>query len=277
MDNTLTYADLDWDILWQNSRGKKSWSSKGPAEWDKRASSFSSRNQSSPFVSLVLSRLPLNNDQTVLDIGAGPGTLSLPIARKVRSVTAVDYSAGMLAVLRDNAVRAGIDNIRTVQVSWEDDWSRLGIEQHDIAIASRSLAIADLKGALCKLNRYASDYVFIVDRISPTPFDPEAFQAIGRPFSPGPDYIYTLNMLYSMGIHPQVDILRLENTVNFNDLDEAFGSYSWMFKDLTEEEEALLRRYLADRATNRRDGQICIKRTNPPQWACIWWQKIARP
>lgn len=277
MDNTLTYADLDWDILWQNSRGKKSWSSKGPAEWDKRASSFSSRNQSSPFVSLVLSRLPLNNDQTVLDIGAGPGTLSLPIARKVRSVTAVDYSAGMLAALRDNAVRAGIDNIRTVQVSWEDDWSRLGIEQHDIAIASRSLAVADLKGALCKLNRFASDYVLIVDRISPTPFDPEAFQAIGRPFSPGPDYIYTLNMLYSMGIHPQVDILRLENTVNFNDLDEAFGSYSWMFKDLTEEEEALLRRYLAERATNRRDGQICIKRTNPPQWACIWWQKVARP
>ena len=277
MDNTLTYADLDWDILWKNSRNQKSWSSKGPEEWDKRASSFSSRNQPSPFVFLVMSRLPLNNDQTVLDIGAGPGTLSLPIASKVRSVTAIDYSAGMLAALRDNAMQAGIDNIRAVQVSWEDDWSLLGIEKHDIAIASRSLAVEDLKGALCKLNQYASDYVFIVDRISPTPFDPEAFQAIGRSFSPGPDYIYTLNMLYSMGIHPHVDILRFENTAIFNDLDEAFCSYSWMFKDLTQGEESLLRGYLADRATACLDGHICIERTNPPQWACIWWRRVARP
>jgi SAM-dependent methyltransferase len=234
------------------------------------------RNQSSPFVSLVLSRLPLNNDQTVLDIGAGPGTLSLPIARKVRSVTAVDYSAGMLAALKDNAMRTGIDNIRTVQVSWEDDWSRLGIEQHDIAIASRSLAVADLKGALCKLNRYASNYVFIVDRISPTPFDPEAFQAIGRPFSPGPDYIYTLNMLYSMGIHPQVDILRLENTVNFT------TSMKPLVRIL--DVQGSHRRggsappSVSCRQSHQPPGRADLHQAdNPPQWACIWWQKVARP
>ncbi len=273
MDSTLTYSDLDWDILWQNARKRKSWSSKGAEEWDKRAASFSSRNQSSSFVSLVLARLPLDNSLTVLDIGAGSGTLALPIAGKVKSVTALDYSTGMLAALKEQAALAGMDNIRTVHGSWQDDWSLFGIEQHDIAIASRSLGVVNLKGALYQLDRYASRYVFIVDRISPTPFDPEAFSVIGRPFNSGPDYIYILNTLYGMGIHPHVDILRLETTNKFASLDDAFRSYSWMFKDLSAQEESLLRGYLKGKSRACDDGHICIQRAAPPQWAFIWWEK----
>ena len=273
MDNTLTYADLDWDILWRNARKQKSWSSKGPEEWDKKAPSFSYRNQSTPFASLVLARLPLKQDTTVLDVGSGPGTLALPIAEKVRSVTAIDYSSVMLATLREKAALTAIDNIHTLQASWEDDWEHLGVGQHDIAIASRSLAVADLRDALCKLDRHATSSVFIVDRISPTPFDPEAFKAVDRPFNAGPDYIYTLNILYSLGIHPHVDILSLEKDSRFNDLEEAFRSYSWMFKDLSDREEILLRGYLANKSRSCGNGQISIERTQAPQWACIWWQK----
>lgn len=272
-NHTLTYSDLDWDLLWRNARGQKSWNSKGAEEWDKRAASFSSRNQSSAFVSLVLDRLPLDSSLTVLDIGAGPGTLALPIAARVKSVTALDFSSGMLAALGEQAARAGIDNIRCVHASWEDDWSHLGIDCHDIALASRSLGVADLKGALGQLNRYASRYVFIVDRISPTPFDPEAFAAVGRPFNPGPDYIYILNFLYSMGIHPHVDILRLEDTSRYADIDTAFSSYAWMFKDLSTEEESRLRRYLKWKSRTCDNGRISIQRQTPPQWALIWWEK----
>jgi len=273
MDSTLTYSDLDWDILWHNARAQKSWSSKGAEEWDKRAASFASRNHSSAFVSLVLARLPLDNSLTVLDIGAGPGTLTLPIAHKVKSVTALDYSSGMLASLKEQAAEARLDNICAVHGSWEDDWSLFGIQQHDITIASRSLGVAGLKAALHKLDHYASRSVFIIDRISPTPFDPEAFDALGRPFNPGPDYIYALNILYSMGIHPHVDILKLETANRFASLDEAFRSYSWMFKDLSAREEVLLRRYLEGRSQVYGDGYISIQRAVPPQWAFISWEK----
>ena len=273
MDSTLTYADLDWDTLWRNARIQKSWSNKGAEEWDKRAPSFSARNQSSPFVSLVLSRLPLTPAMTVLDVGSGPGTLALPIAGQVEAVTAIDYSSGMLTALQDNANQAEITNIRCVHGSWEDDWSALGIEPHEIAIASRSMSVADLRGALRQLDRYATRTICIVDRISPTPFDPGAFQAIDRPFNPGPDYIYTLNMLYSMGIHPHIDILQLENTCRFASLDDAFRSYSWMFQDLSPLEESRLRLYLEDNSRNCDDGQICLERKISPQWAFIRWDK----
>jgi SAM-dependent methyltransferase len=268
-----TLADIDWNLLWQNARKQKSWSSKGPADWDRKADSFASRNASSPYVSLFLERLPLTPDLTVLDVGSGPGTLSIPLAGLVRSVTAVDYSAGMLDALSRKAEENDIRNIRTIQGAWEDDWQQLDVGVHDIAIASRSLAVADLSLALRKLNDHARDYVFIADRISPTPFDPAAFAAIGRQFQSGPDYIYTVNTLYAMGIHPCIDILKLDRDNLFRDIDEALDSYAWMFKDLSPREKEALTGYVKSIVISAEGGQVTLRREHPPQWALIWWKK----
>ncbi len=266
-------ADIDWNLLWRNARQQKSWSSKGPADWDKKADSFASRNSNSPYISLLLKHLPLAPNLTVLDMGSGPGTLAIPLAGLVRSVTAVDYSAGMLEVLSRKASKADIHNIRTIRGAWEDDWQQLDIGIHDIAIASRSLAVADLSSALAKLNNHAREYVFIADRISPTPFDPLAFAAIGRQFQSGPDYIYTVNTLYAMGIHACIDILQLERDYVFHDMDEALQSYVWMFKDLSQDELAALRDYVSSRVILAEGSQVTIRREYPPRWALIWWKK----
>jgi len=272
-DPSPTFSDLDWDQLWRNARSRKTWGSSSAADWDKKAVSFASRNQSSPFVSQVLSHIPLTPSATVLDVGCGSGTLALPIAGQVRSVTAVDFSAGMLSALTELAAEADITNIRTIQASWEGDWPACGIGRHDIAIASRSLAVADLRAALQRLDDYAATYVFIVDRIAPTPFDPEAFAAVGRPFECGPDYIYALNTLYSMGIHANVDIISLDRETEFADLDDAMRSYQWMIRDMSPREESALRLHLAHKSRPGEDGRIIVDRGFRPQWACLWWDK----
>ncbi len=62
---------------------------------------------------------PLINPSDVwLDIGAGGGRLTLPIALAAREVIALDPSDGMLAVLREGMAEHGIDNIRIVQGRW---------------------------------------------------------------------------------------------------------------------------------------------------------------
>jgi hypothetical protein len=179
----------------------------------------------------------------------------------------------MLDLLNERAAEDGIDNIQTVQCAWEDDWADSHIEPHDITIAARSMGVEDLKSAIKKLEQYSKKHIFIADRIAPTPFDPEAFRAVDRPFQSGPDYIYTLNMLYSMGIHPDTRIIRLERELVFADFEDAFHSYSWMIKDLSVDEEGKLKEYVESIAERNEDGSILIRRNPPPQWVLVHWLK----
>jgi SAM-dependent methyltransferase len=267
------YADIDWTTLRANALAQKGWREKGPAEWDLKARSFAGRNKSAAYVDLVLSRLPLEPGFTVLDIGSGPGTLAIPLAKKVQSVTAIDFSRGMLDLLEEFAREEHLDNIHTVQCAWEDDWRAKGLRPHDIAIASRAMGVRDLRAALEKIDSYAGRYVFLTDRIGATPFEEGAFSALGRPFTPGPDYIYTLNTLYTMGIYPNVTVLQLERDVAYPSMAEAIRSYSWMFGEMTTEESLALERYLIGKIVLSESGGLTIRRDTVPRWALIWWAK----
>jgi SAM-dependent methyltransferase len=268
----MRYQDIDWDAMWLSSRAGKSWKKKKNSDWDKRAASFAQRNLDSPFVAQCLSRIQTEPEWTVLDVGSGPGTLAIPLANKVRRVTAVDYSAAMLGELDKRAREEGKDNITTVKGSWTDDWQALGIARHEVAIASRSLSVDDLKGALRKLNEYATRAVYVVDRVGAGPFDPDLFAAIGRDFDPGPDYIFTVNILYTLGIHARVDFISLDHKRTYGSREEALQSYRWMVDDLTAPEEERLAAYVDARLRRTADNSWQLARQTPPRWALIWWQ-----
>lgn len=269
----MRYEEIDWNRLWQEARQQKSWKKKKESDWDRRAAEFAARNIDSPYVAQFLEKIPLDPAWTALDAGCGPGTLSLPLARQIRQVTALDFSAAMLAELQQRARAAGLTNITTIQAAWEDDWEALGIPRHDVAIASRSLAVHDLAGALAKLNRWARKAVFLTDRVGAGPFDPELFAAIGRDFEPGPDYIYTVNLLYTMGIHARVDFITLTAARTYDSPEKAIQSLAWMVDGLSADETARLHAYVTSRLHRTADGQWELHRRVPPQWAFIWWQK----
>lgn len=269
-----TLFDIDWPLLRRNAMAKKGWQRKGPEEWDKKATSFSSRTKNNDYVDLFIDQLPLESSFTVLDIGSGPGTLALPIAKQVKKVTAIDFSSGMLEILNKHATEENIQNVTTLQCSWEDDWQKKEIHPHDIAIASRSVGVEDLEMALEKINMAAKRYVFISDRVGATPFEAEAFHFIGRKFESGPDYIYTLNILYSMGIYPNVTMLRPNPVTAYPSLETALDSYKWMFKDLSQKEEIALMEYVKKNIIRQgSDDSITVQRNSPVQWALIWWKK----
>jgi SAM-dependent methyltransferase len=265
------YEDIDWQLLWQQSRSRKSWKSKDAKEWSKKGKSFAGRVRESAFIDLFLKHIVLDQNMSILDIGCGPGTLAVPIARQVKRVTAIDYSEGMIELLRQEAGRQQVENIDAFTCAWEDNWSDFGITRHDIAIASRSMNIADLRSGLEKLNSYAAAKVYIVERIAPSPFDPDAFAAIGRPFNSGPDYIYTLNMLYTLGIHPHIEHIELNREQRFASIDRAMQNYRWMFKELTAEEERRLEKFLWKQIVRQETDHIIIKRNHPQRWVVISW------
>ena len=265
------YADIDWQLLWQQSRSAKSWKSKDAKDWDKKAEAFAGRTRESPYADLFLGHIELNPEFSVLDVGCGPGTLALPIAKQVRRVTAIDYSQGMLDLLNREAEEQGIDNVSTVHCGWEDEWSDFGVEPHDLVICSRSMNIPDLYGALLKLGRYATAAIHVAERIAPSPFDPNAFAALGREFSSGPDYIYTVNMLYQLGIHPRITKIELARDQHFASLEAALEGYAWMFKDLQSEERQLLEKYVKSRIVEQDGDHLVVRRDHAQRWALLSW------
>lgn len=263
------YQDINWTSLWQNSRRQKSWQSKTADDWSTKARSFASRNRSPAYANQFLKLCRPNPEARVLDVGCGPGTLSIPLAQATAAVTAIDYAAGMLDELNRAARQRNLVNIKSVCCAWEDHWPDQGITPHDIAIASRSMNIDNLERGIEKLIAHATERVFISERIEPSPFDPDAFQAIGRSFQSGPDYIYTFNTLYQMGIHPRVEHIVLAQELRFADMAEAFASYRWMFRDLLPQEQNALYQFLEERVIHKGKNQITIKRNHPQRWAVM--------
>ena len=80
----------------------------------------------------------------VLDIGCGPGTLSLPLARLGADVTSLDISSGMLDRLKD-AVKQESLPIDIIECSWwTADIDELGFRnEFDLVIASMTPGIRD--------------------------------------------------------------------------------------------------------------------------------------
>ncbi|MHB1183675.1 MAG: class I SAM-dependent methyltransferase [Desulfobulbia bacterium] len=269
----MRYQDIDWDTMWRESRAHKSWKKKKSSDWDQRAAGFAERNLDSPFVAQFLSRLQVEPEWSVLDVGCGPGTLAIPLARQVRRITALDYSAAMLDELGKRARQESLTNIRTIQGSWDDDWQKLSIARHDIAIASRSLSVDNLADALRKLNDWANKGVYLADRVGAGPFDPNLFAAIGRNFQPGPDYIFTVNILYTLGIHAHVDFITLDQQRTYGSREEALQSHRWMVDNLTRAEEAQLTAYVDARLSQLDENTWQFSRQTAPQWALIWWRK----
>jgi SAM-dependent methyltransferase len=65
-----------------------------------------------------LRRFGLDETATLVDLGAGTGALALAAASLCRRVVAVDVSAAMLDVTREEAARRGVTNLELVQAGF---------------------------------------------------------------------------------------------------------------------------------------------------------------
>ncbi len=272
-DEPIDVKTVDWNLAWQTRQASRSFSRRDARFWDKRAASFSKAASETEYADRFLSIMEPERCWTVLDMGCGSGTLAVPLAACVAQVTAVDFSAEMLSLVRARCAAGAIDNVTTLQGQWEDDWAELGIGTYDAAIASRSMVADDLKGSILKLDRAARRRVYVVTIVGDGPYERRLFEAIGRPLHLEPDYIYDYNLLYQMGIFANVTFINEKRRKAYESPEEAARRMEWMFNGLNNEEQKRLNAHLETYLVRGPDGKWRLPYECGIRWAVIWWEK----
>ena len=272
----------DWNDVWK-LRQQQHEASKIPNDpthnWDRKENAERyDRNAKAGYddrVRATIAALGVSHDLRVLDIGAGPGTLAIPLAPLAKEITAVEPGAGMVEILRNHADREGIRNITCVQKLWEDvDIVRDLAAPYDIVIASLSLTMYDIREALFKMDAAASGSVHLF-WFADMPFWEKMYADLmeplhGRPYYSGPKADCLFAVLYQMGIYPDVTMMPLEKEYRFTSREEMLAFFAKRFGAVTPEQAGVVDGYLG-RLMRTEGDAVVISGTST--LAHVWWRK----
>lgn len=212
----------------------------------------------------------------ILDVGAGPGTLAIPLSKIAAHVTAVEPSGGMLECLMENIKEEGISNITVVPKKWEDvNIAKDLCMPYDVVIGSYSLGFPDLREGLKKMDEVSSKYVYIfwfADMVSPWQKNySEIWEKLyGVPCSKSRKPNIIFNLLNQMGIYSNVEVTVEESVHRFPSIDEAVMDQKEGLNLTTVEQEEILRNYLASKLQYEYGSYVMREKSHR---AKIWWKK----
>lgn len=264
--------DIDWNSLWNDKLEAKHKEGKSK-DWNKAAVPYRKLAKKDNYNEKLLANLILDSEDSLLDIGCGEGSVTVPISKKVAKVTAIDSADKMLEILNERAEKENINNIKTIK----GDINEISLEKyghHDIILASRAInGMKNINEIFKNLNEIANKYVFL------TTFGPnnwkiekDFYKYINKEYQDAPLYTILVNILAEMDIYANVVNLDVGPIRTYKNIDEATNNGKWKLNHFTSEEQEKLIKYL--NITLEKDEKTGIL-SNPydkPDWVLIWWK-----
>ncbi len=263
----MEHININWNDewkhgmdLWLNSSGKSCkefWA-------DEKSAAVYSREHVEHHkkrIDRTLEGLDLTPRTRVLDIGAGPGNLAIPMASRVRSVTTVEPSSGMNAVMKASIDQQKVGNITSVEKTWEAVDPDLDLTPpYDLVIASMSLGMRDIRAAIEKMNQVCAGEVILFWHAGipgwedmPKTLWPQLF---GKEYHGGPKSDLLFQVLYQMGIYPQIEVFSNHFHEVFPSLEAALAFYCKRFDQIQPAHHPMIQSYLEKKCVKTEEGFI---------------------
>ncbi len=268
MTGIIDWAKLRETMLFNTYRTEFN----NPVYWDKAAASYNEACANmNDLTQKQLNRMLFPSDCTVLEVGAGTGRLTIPIAKRAKKVTALEPSSNMLSYLKVAAQKEKVSNIVCINKALEDlDTSK--VAPHDLVVASFSLLMVDIEKALRKINALSVGRVYLFMPASRW-MDDEIHKAVygaDAPLGYLSDFICIYNILHDAGILANVDLWDFQVMQSYDSLDKAIDNFEEKY-NLHPNKRALLKAYLSK--------TLVADETSKLWWKCkrkaamVWWTK----
>ncbi len=245
----------------------------GGSRWEGRAERFARLTRgldaaTDPFVRAL--KAELQPGDAVLDVGAGAGRYSLPIAPSVARLTAVEPSNGMREAFAHEADRRGIRNINLVAGGWQE----AKVEPHDVAFVANVLYfVKDAARFVEKLDAHARRACFILHRVEERAAEmaPLYAHVWGKPRPPEAGALDLFNLLFSMGIRANLELMPRPAPARFEKPEDAMREVRQSIELLADDtsHDDQIANFLRGFVT-RREG--VIEFPPGPQMAVISWR-----
>jgi len=246
--------------------------------WDERAQDYAEAVKLSNFelgrkvTDTLLNEKVIDSSSIVLDIGAGPGTITIPLAKIVKKVVAIEPSREMIKYLEEFSKENNVNNIEVINKRWEEISDTDIHEKFDLVLCSHVLWIfPSIEEQINRIINASRNYCCIVESVKSKDWTDrlELYKKLGveHVVKEFPDYIIIYNILYSMGISANIKIITYNWPKTYESAIKYFKIFTKRYKgELASSDEEIIESYVKSKLKN---GYYNFR----GKAAIIWWCK----
>ncbi len=209
----------------------------------------------------------LDENSRVLEIGAGPGTLTIPLATKAKQVVVIESSEVAVRSLKRNLEDRSLENVEIVNKNWMDTDERELGDGFDLVVCSHFLwQMEDLEKHLEKMEAASGRYCAVIQPAGRDDMAKEIWTEITGErymgeFDPDADYFAYL-ILRQLGRLVDVRIMNYGAELDFDQEVRYIASFIGKYVEVDHRIKEMIEQYISSKGLYRGIQSAVV----------MWWE-----